>query len=178
MAHDFVRSRVGFFLLRGYSSHAIRRSICGKKEWFFIVWLLEDGFLTHEHFEHFECFEVWFPPGVTKPPLQTSRTALRHPIRFLLRCPNRRQNRRSYKRMFPTNIITCIVTLIPHVTYHVQSSRDSRLSHFHEVSELQSQPPPVSICKILSHASFLRCTVAQFAQLHSLHSRLRLKHSP
>ena len=101
-------------------------------------------------------------PHVTKPPSRTSRTALRRPIRFLLRRPNRRQDRRSLRRLFPENLITCIVTLIPHVTHHMQSSRDSQLSRFHEVSELLSQPPPVSICKILSHASFSHCTVAQF----------------
>ena len=88
---------------------------------------------------------------VTKPLLQTSRTALRCPIRFLLRRPNRRQDRRSLRRSFPENLITCIVTLIPHVTHHVQSSRDSWLSRFHEVSELLSQPPPVSIRKTYSH---------------------------
>ena len=86
---------------------------------------------------------------VTKPLLRTSRTALRRPIRFLLRRPNRRQDRRSLRRSFPENLITCIATLIPHVTHHVQSSCDSRLSRFHEVSELLSQPPPVSIRKDL-----------------------------
>ena len=90
------------------------------------------------------------PVPVTKPPSRTSRTALRRPIRFLLRRPNRRQDRRSLRRSFPENLITCIVTLIPHVTHHVQSSRDSRLSRFHEVSELLSQPPPVSIRKTYS----------------------------
>ena len=67
---------------------------------------------------------------VTRPPLWTSRTALRRPIRFLLRRPNRRQDRRSLRRSFPENLITCIVTLIPHVTHHMQSSCDSRLSRF------------------------------------------------
>ena len=88
---------------------------------------------------------------VTKPPSRTSRTALRRPIRFLLRRPNRCQDRRSLGRSFPENLITCIVTPIPYVTHHVQSSRDSRLSRFHEVSELLSQPPPVSIRKTYSH---------------------------
>ena len=88
---------------------------------------------------------------VTKPPLRTSWTALRRPIRFLLRRPNRHQDRRSLRHSFPENLITCIVTLIPHVTHHVQSSRDSRLSRFHKVSELLSQPPPVSIRKTYSH---------------------------
>ena len=88
---------------------------------------------------------------VMKPLLQTSQTALDAPIRFLLRRPNRRQDRRSLRRSFPENLITCIVTLIPHVTHHVQSSRDLRLSRFHEVSELLSQPPPVSIRKTYSH---------------------------
>ena len=90
-------------------------------------------------------------PIVTKPPSRTSRTALRLPIRFLLRRPNRCQDRRSLRRSFPENLITCIVTLIPYVTHHVQSSRDSRLNCFHEVSELLSQPPPVSIRKTYSH---------------------------
>ena len=67
---------------------------------------------------------------VTKPPLRTSQTALRRPIRFLLRRPNRRQDRRPLRRSLPENLITCIVTLIPHVTHHVQSSRDSWLSRF------------------------------------------------
>ena len=61
---------------------------------------------------------------VTKPPLRTSRTALRRPIRFLLRRPNRRQDRRSLRRSFPENLITCIIACIPHMTHHVQSSRD------------------------------------------------------
>ena len=88
---------------------------------------------------------------VTKPLLQTSRTILDAPIRFLLRRPNRCQDRRSLRRSFPEYLITCIVTLIPNVTHDVQSSRDSRLSRFHEVSELLSQPPPVSIRKTYSH---------------------------
>ena len=88
---------------------------------------------------------------VTKPLLRTSRTALDTPICFLLRCPNRRQDRRSLRRSFPENLITCIIACTPHVTHHVQSSCDSRLSHFHEVSELLSQPPPVSIRKTYSH---------------------------
>ena len=91
------------------------------------------------------------PRTVTKSPLRTSRTVLRHPIRFLLRRPNRRQDRRSLRRSFPENLITCIIACIPHVTHHVQSSRDSRLSRFHKVSELLSQPPPVSIWKTYSH---------------------------
>ena len=89
--------------------------------------------------------------SVTKPLLRTSRTALDAPIHFLLRHPNRRQDRRSLRRWFPENLITCIVTLIPHMTHHMQSSRDSRLSRFHKVSELLSQPPPVSIRKTYSH---------------------------
>ena len=88
---------------------------------------------------------------VTKPLLWTSQTALDAPIHFLLRRPNRRQDRCSLRRSFPENLITCIIVCIPHVTHHVQSSRDSRLSHFHEVSELLSQPPPVSIRKTYSH---------------------------
>ena len=89
--------------------------------------------------------------GVTKPLLQTSRTALRCPIHFLLRHPNRRQDRCSLRCSFPENLITCIIACIPHVTHHMQSSHDSQLSHFHEVSELLSQPPPVSIRKTYSH---------------------------
>ena len=78
-------------------------------------------------------------------------TALDAPICFLLRRPNRCQDRCSLRHSFPENLITCIIACIPHVTHHVQSSRDSRLSCFHEVSELLSQPPPVSIRKTYSH---------------------------
>ena len=49
----------------------------------------------------------------------------RRPIRFLLRRPNRHQDRCSLRRLFPENLITCIIACIPHVTYHMQSSRDS-----------------------------------------------------
>ena len=95
---------------------------------------------------------------VTKPLLQTSQTALDTPIRFLLRCPNRCQDRCSLRCSFPENLITCIITCIPHVTHHVQSSLDSRLSCFHEVSELLSQLPPVSIRKTYSHMHNSRAT--------------------
>ena len=56
--------------------------------------------------------------------------ALDAPIHFLLRHPNRRRNRRSYRHAFPTNMITCIRHCNPHATHHMQSSHDSRLSHF------------------------------------------------
>ena len=63
---------------------------------------------------------TWHRANVTKPLLWTSQTALDAPIRFLLRCPNRRQDRRSLRRSFPENLITCIIACIPHVTHHVQ----------------------------------------------------------
>ena len=101
---------------------------------------------------------------VTKPPLRTSRTALRRPIRFLLRRPNRRQDRRSLRRSFPENLITCIVTLTPHVTHHVQSSRDSRLSRFTKCLS-PSLSHPLSL-----YVRSFPTLHSRAAQLHSLHS--------
>ena len=105
---------------------------------------------------------------VTKPPSRTSWTALDAPIHFLLR----RQDRRSLRRSFPENLITCIVTLIPHVTHHVQSSRDSRLSRFTKcLNSCLSHPLSLYVRSFPTLHS-------RAAQLHSFHSRLRLKHSP
>ena len=101
---------------------------------------------------------------VTKPLLQTSRTALDAPIHFLLRRPNRCQDRRSLRRSFPENLITCIVTLTPHVTHHVQSSRDSRLSRFTKCLS-PSLSHPLSLY-VRSFPTLHSCA----AQLHSLHS--------
>ena len=92
------------------------------------------------------------------------RQALDAPIRFLLRCPSRRQNRRSHKRMFPTNMITCIRHCNPHVTHHVQSSRDSQLSRFTKCLS-PSLSHPLSLYVRSFHTLHSRA-----AQLHSLHS--------
>ena len=75
----------------------------------------------------------------------------------------------------------CIRHCNPHVTHHVQSSHDSRLSHFTKcLSPSLSHPLSLyvrSFHTLHSRAAQLHslhsctvCTVAQFAQLHSLHS--------
>ena len=94
------------------------------------------------------------------------RQALDAPICFLFRRPSRRQNRRSYKHAFPTNMITCICHCNPHVTHHVQSSRDSRLSRFTKCLS-PSLSHPLSLYVRSFHtlhsrvAQLHRCTVAQ-----------------
>ena len=117
------------------------------------------SFRSHSHRLH-RCYETLI------------RQAIDAPICFLLRRPSRRQNRCSYKHAFPTNMITCIHHCNPHMTHHMQSSRDSRLSRFTKcLSPSLSHPLSLyvrSFHTLHSHA----------AQLHSLHSRLRLKHSP
>ena len=92
------------------------------------------------------------------------RQALDAPIRFLLRHPNRRQNRRSYKHAFPTNMIMCIRHCNPHVTHHMQSSRDSQLSRFTKCLS-PSLSHPLSLYVRSFHTLHSR-----IAQLHSLHS--------
>ena len=92
------------------------------------------------------------------------RQALDAPIHFLLRCPSRRQNRRSHKCVFPTNMITCIRHCNPHVTHHVQSSCDSRLSRFTKCLS-PSLSHPLSLYVRSFHMLHSRA-----AQLHSLHS--------
>ena len=90
--------------------------------------------------------------------------AIDAPIHFLLRCPSRCQNRHSHKHAFPMNKIMCIRHCNPHVTHHMQSSRDSRLSHFTKCLS-PSLSHPLSLYIRSFHTLYSRA-----AQLYSLHS--------